>query len=212
MGSLSSVNIYRDLLTTHCSLPTKTQFKTQPLKTQPLKTNSPIAQLHMKEILVPRNNSVYMTLVILCPIALFFGVRFLYQDFYAAEPRWWLVILLGALVVGLAYALAFSIQQVRTSRPAMRISKAGVEDHISMAKPGLIPWKNIKGSKIVKYTGSDHLLIYVKDAKSIVAPLNFLQGKMAQQMIEDVETPIVINPKLIRYDVKKLVAAINRRR
>ena len=165
----------------------------------------------MKAIIVPRNNSVYQTLIILCPIALFFGTRFLYQNYYTASPRWWLIILLGLLLAGAAYLLVNSIQQVRNSRPAMRISREGVEDYISLAKPGLIPWKNITGSKIEKYTGSDQLLIYVKEPKSLVQSLNFVQSKMAQQMLEDVQTPIVINPKLIRYDAKKLMEIINRK-
>lgn len=165
----------------------------------------------MKAIIVPRSKSIYQTLVLLCPIGLFFGTRFLFQTYYTVEPRWWLVILLGLALAGAAYLLIFSIQQLRDKRPAMRISREGVEDYISMAKPGLIPWKNIKGCKIEKYTGSDHLLIYLKDPSAVTQSLNFIQGKMAQQMIEDVKTPIVINPKLIQYNVKKLVDAINRK-
>ena len=165
----------------------------------------------MKEIIVPRNNSVYQTLLMLCPIALFFAVRSFYNNYYTSSPTWWILLLLGALIILCTYFFLNSLQKVRTGQAALRLNKAGLEDNISMAKPGLVDWSNIKGSAIVKYTGSDHLLIYLKDPSPVLAPLNFFQNKMALQMIEDVGTPIAINPKLIRYDVKKLAELINRK-
>ncbi len=165
----------------------------------------------MKEIIVPASKSIYQTLLIICPIALFFAVRSFYNNYYTSHPSWWLLLLLGALIILCTYFFLNSLQKVRSNNIALRINKTGIEDNISMAKPGKILWSNIKGSEIVKYTGSDHLLIYLKDPKPILAPLNFFQNKMALQMIEDVGTPIAINPKLVQYDVKKLVEVINRK-
>lgn len=165
----------------------------------------------MKEIIITRNNSVYQTLVLLAPIGLFFAAKAAWQQYQLPVMAWGWLLLYVFLTALALYLIVFSFLKIRDSKSALRISRAGIEDHISMAKPGLIPWSNIAGSAIVKYTGSDHLIIYVKDAQSIVAPLSFLQQKMAQQMIEDVETPIVINPKLIRYDVAKLNQLINQK-
>lgn len=164
----------------------------------------------MKEIIVPPNNSVYQTLVILCPIALFFLGRFWFQDFYSVTPRWWFLLVLGILFTIAAYLLIRSLQKIRSGQPALRISRAGVEDNISMAQPGLIKWENIKGAAIVKYTGSDHLLIYLKDPLPVIRGLNFFKTKMAEQMVEDVKTPIAINPKLVRYDIEKLRVLIDK--
>ena len=164
----------------------------------------------MKTTVILRNNSIYLTLVLLCPIGLFFAVRYLYLNYYTTTPHWGLVAVWGVVALGLAYLLAYSGQQLRQRRVALRISREGVEDYISMAKPGLIPWKNIKGSALVPYTGADQVVIYVRKAEPMLERLTFLQRKMAQQMIEDIQTPIVINPKLIRYDGKKLVALINK--
>ncbi len=165
----------------------------------------------MKTITVARNNAVYQTLLLLSPIALFFGVRNTWRLFQATALDWpWLMIWggLGALALCL---LLFCIQRLRVTLPAMQITRAGVEDHISMAKPGLIPWSNIRGSALVPYTGSEHLVIYVKDPEPIIASLGFLQQKMARQMVEDVDTPIVINPKLLRYKAAALRDMINKK-
>ena len=165
----------------------------------------------LKEIIIPVNKAVYQTLLILSPIILFIAGRSFYNNWSGANPPlWWLGIL--ALIIALSiYFFINSIRKVMANTTAVKINRQGVEDRISMAKPGLIPWENIKGAEIRKYTGSDHLLIYLKDPEPVIAPLNFFQTKMAQQMVEDVNTPIAINPKLIRYDVKKLRDLINKK-
>ncbi len=165
----------------------------------------------MKTITVARNNAVYQTLLLLSPIALFFGVRNTWRLFQATVFDWpWLMIWGGLAALSL-YLIIFCIQRLRVQLPALQISRMGVEDHISMAKPGLIPWSNIQGSALVPYTGSEHLVIYLKDPEPIIKSLPFLQQKMARQMMEDIETPIAINPRLIRFDVKKLSQTINQK-
>lgn len=165
----------------------------------------------MKEIIVTRSKSVYQTLLLLSPIGLFFTGRSLIRNLQASEYVWWLIILLSLVSLALLYLLGMSWSRVRSNQPALRLTREGLEDNISLPKPGLIPWKEIKKCEIKKYTGSPHLLIHVKDPEAMISQLNFFQQKMAQQMIADIGTPISINPKLIQYKVEDLRDVINRK-
>ncbi|MEL6636705.1 MAG: STM3941 family protein [Bacteroidota bacterium] len=165
----------------------------------------------MKTITVARNHGVYQTLLLLGPIALFFGLRNSWRLLQADVVDWPWLMIWGGLAGLSAYLIVFCVQRVRVRTPALQLSRAGIEDNISMAKPGLIPWRNIKGSALVPYTGTEHLVIYLKDAEPIIESLGFLQQKMARQMVEDVDTPIVINPRLIRYRAAALRDLINQK-
>lgn len=122
----------------------------------------------------------------------------------------WMILLTVVAVLMLALFIN-AVRVLIIRKPALVMTKDGLVDHISIARAGLIPWKNIKSIKAEKYLNREHILIEVSDSQLIIEKLPYVRRKMVDQQYRDTGSVIVIDPKTIQTKSSELVKMIKKR-
>ena len=124
---------------------------------------------------------------------------------------WVLNAVIILLLTSLMMLLLYSVLKLMDKSPALKLTRKGLQDNASMARFGLIKWDNILKSEFKDYTGTKQLVIHLVDFKDKVNALPYFKRNMVKQMVADLETPIVINTKMLSGRLKDLNGEINRR-
>lgn len=164
-----------------------------------------------KEIIVSKDKSYYRNMAILLPFLLYLGGSRAYQALQANGIDWlsmnlWLLISLITLVV-----LIRVLRRWLDREPGLVIKKEGIVDNVSLVQAGLIPWSSITSAEVKTYAGASQFMIHIDQGDRYLKGLSYVNGKMAQQMITDEGTPIIINTKFIKYNGEQLAKVINER-
>lgn len=96
--------------------------------------------------------------------------------------------------------------------PAFTLTKDGIKDHISIVKAGLIPWEEVIGGEVKDYAGAKQFILLVKNPERHLSSLSNFRKNLANQMIADEGTPIIVNIQFIKYQADKLVNEIQKYR
>lgn len=160
-------------------------------------------------VTVKMDKRYFRNMALLYPVILWLGGRKAYAAATAGTD--WISMNFWLLVT-----LVFFVFFVRTMRkwldpkPGLIIAKNGLTDNASIVKAGLLAWTDVKSARYDDYAGAKQLMIDIRNPESYTKHLKYLNGKIADQMITDEGTPIIINDKFIRYDCNELVQIINK--
>ena len=166
----------------------------------------------MKEILIPRNNAFYWRLAFLLPIPIGFLLYYLWANrIDKPSTGWFLTAVIILFLILFVMLFLNSVLKLMDKSPALRLTRKGLEDNVSMARFGLIKWDNIIKSELKDYTGTKQLVIHLVDYGNKVNALSYFKRNMVKQMVTDLGTPIVLNTKMLSGRLKDLNGEINRR-
>ncbi|MBK7038582.1 MAG: hypothetical protein IPI31_16160 [Bacteroidetes bacterium] len=159
----------------------------------------------MQEIIIKRNYNLYYRMLAISVVALFFIARNIIS-YYKSGGEGNLVFLIISYVFGFFILLLVnnSIRQLNKRTPALIISENGIIDNISLIKPELVPWSNIVGAEVKKYRGNLQMAIILRDYYDVLDNESPVRSKMTQTLINDLETPWLINLTLIKTDISEL--------
>ena len=163
----------------------------------------------MPELLIKRKKSSYYLVVVTYTIVLFLTIRSLINNLKVTDRDRTLIILL--LVVFIALGTFFFINaiiQILKRSPALIINDTGIVENLTLAEAGFIRWENISHCELKKYTGSPHLVIYLKEFSAIMEKLNVVRKKLTEVKVRDLGTPVAINLKLLDFNSNELVSII----
>jgi hypothetical protein len=173
-------------------------------RTQNLKTTA------MKlPIIVKMDKRYFRNMALLYPVVLWLGGRKAYMAVTGGTD--WISMNVWLLLTLILFV--FFIRTVRKwldPKPGLIIAKEGLTDNASIVKAGLLAWKDVKAARYTDYAGAKQLMIDITNPEAYTKHLKYLNGKVADQMITDEGTPIIINDKFIRYDCSELVTLINK--
>lgn len=113
------------------------------------------------------------------------------------------------LSIAMLWMLISNLRRWLDSRPALLLTQDHLTDHASLLAVGDIPWSEVRSAEVKKYAGEKQLIISVDRAKDYLKGQTYFKRKMAEQMITDEGTPIVINTRFVQRNPQKVADMIN---
>jgi len=165
--------------------------------------------LTQKIEIASNNKRAYIFLVIM---GFIFYTLFIYKHqilSYIIETNSLRVLLSASIVALLLGAFTFIILFKLLKRTSLILDQNGILDQSNILNIGLIEWKDITAIKTTQDLMNEIILIYVAEpVKYINNVNNQFAVKLLQKNQEYYGTCFVINPKLFKYDTRRLVNLI----
>ncbi len=159
----------------------------------------------MSDIIIKRNYNMYFRMLAVSIVSLFFVLRTIIS-FYTSGNEGNVGFLVISYIFGVFLVILFfnSVRQLLNRNPALIISESGIEDNISLLRPGMVSWSKIKDAEVTRYKGTMQLVIKLHDNDEVLENLSTYKSKILHVFIRDLETPWVINVALIKTDISEL--------
>lgn len=164
-----------------------------------------------KDLQVHRNYGLHYRILLVGILGTGCSAYLYYSQLYSASPSLVWMVLLTISGFSFFFLFANSIKRILVRKPALELLDSGLIDQISIAKVGMIPWKNIKSVKYEEYLNREHILIAIDKSQEIIEKLPVIRKKMVNQQFVDTGAVIVIDPKMINAKPEELVASIKKR-
>lgn len=161
------------------------------------------------ELSIPMDKNYYKKMSFLMPLIVLMGANRAWNSLQSGDSllsmNLWLLMTLISLVIMVRVLL-----KTFDARPAFLLNKDGLVDNVSITKAGFISWDQILGSEVKDYAGAEQFILKVRDPEKYTEGLKYFNRQMANQMITDEGSPIIVNTRFLKYPSKKLVEVINR--
>jgi hypothetical protein len=158
---------------------------------------------------IKRRNRTHVEVIVIGVVALYFiGGRLIKATENSEEPSWPYILFQAFALLLMGGLLTRSIIHLTKKTPALIITSEGIVDNISLANAGKIDGANIEGFSIGKVSGTDHLIIKLKDHKSVLSKLSGFKQRMLETIMKKHGTPIAVNLKLLKIDPDELMEVL----
>ncbi len=163
-------------------------------------TSFPITIKHKKTIFL----RLFIYLLIVTP--------FVFYKMYSSFSRESYVFLALYIFLGLIVLLSVftNLTKFLQKKPALVMTKEGIQDNISRGKYSLIKWTDIKSIEHTSYVGTKYYILHVHNPQDYIDQTTGMIHKMVTRLFEDKGSPIAIDPRLLEYDKNALLEIWNR--
>ncbi len=90
-----------------------------------------------------------------------------------------------------------SIRALLDKRPALIVDAQGVHDFVSSARPGLIPWSNIKEVAAKRLSGTDVIAVMLHDDAGILENVSGFRRSLTENSLKRTGSPIALPVKFM---------------
>jgi hypothetical protein len=163
----------------------------------------------MQEVVIRRRKNQHYQLVIIAPLALFFSInsflRHLQGESSYRSLMLAVTLLFSAVII---WMLITAIRHLIKKGPAMIISERGVDDYASVATAGHILWEEITGASIQKFSGTNHLVIHLRNPERYLSAEKTWRRRVTEFAMSKTGSPIAVNLRTIQYSGDELLKQI----